>query len=79
MTRLELDAEIIKLHRQGLNGKEIAEKLYISETKAYTTIQQYKEKVKLVAEMAVEMYFQGTDAVEAIKKAGEVLGYDIVI
>lgn len=79
MTRKELDLEIIALHKQGLNGKEIAEKLYISQTKANRTIQQYKEKVKLVTEMAIEMYFQGVNANEAIEKAREVLGYDIVV
>lgn len=76
MTKKELDAEIIALHKEGLNGKEISRKLFISQTKATRTIQEYREKVKLVTDMALEMYFQGIDAKEAIEKAKEVLGYD---
>ena len=73
MTRKELDSEIITLHKQGLSGKEISEKLYISQAKAYITIQEYKTKIKLVTEMALEMYFQGVSAKKAIGKAREVL------
>jgi|GEM_PF-4655514 len=77
MTKKELDAQIIALHQQGLNGKQIARKLFVSQTKATRTIQEYKEKVIIAVEMVVAMYFEGIGVKEAIKKAKEVLGYVI--
>ncbi|SCG82704.1 hypothetical protein DW1_1131 [Proteiniborus sp. DW1] len=75
MTKKELDAEIIALHKQGLNGREIARKLFISQTKATRTIQEYKEKVLIAVEMVVAMYFKGIKVKDAIEQAKEVLGY----
>lgn len=76
MTKKELDAKIIALHKQGLNGREIARKLFISQAKATRTIQEYKEKVLITVEMIIAMYFKGIEVKDAIEQAREVLSYD---